>query len=163
VLAAAELAAPSFDIGLSSDKMFDDFEGIDAIRTLIRSHPSRQIDNYVLDVHKTNPTIKTALIFPPLIYGKGQGPGNQRSIQLPSLAKVTLEKGQTVRAGRGLNRWGNSHVADVARVFTGLAKEADKGTASRLWGDDGIYLTSCSEMVSHQSGSDPVACVACLG
>lgn len=110
------------------------------------------MDNYVLDASKNTPSVKTALVLPPIIYGKGEGPGNQRSIQIPSLARLTLEKGHVVRAGRGLNRWGSIHVADVARIFTGLALEASKGNQDdALWNDNGIYLANSGEMVGHLS------------
>ena len=106
------------------------------------------MDNYVLQASKEAPSVKTALVFPPIIYGKGEGPGNQRSIQIPSLARVTLEKGHVVRAGKGLNRWGSIHVADIARQFIGLALEASKGREDEaLWNDNGIYLSSAEEMV----------------
>ena len=149
-LAVKDLSSPSYDVGRESSDVYDDLDGIDAIRSLIRAHPSREMDNYVLDTSKATPSVRTALVLPPIIYGKGEGPGNQRSIQIPSLSRVTLEKGHVVRAGKGLNRWGSIHVADIARVFTGLAVEASKDRQDEaLWNDNGIYLTSAGEMVCH--------------
>lgn len=152
-LAIKDLSSPSYDVGRESSAVHDDLDGVEAIRSLIRAHPSREMDNYVLDASKATPSIRTALILPPIIYGKGEGPGNQRSIQIPSLSRVTLEKGHVVRAGKGLNRWGSIHVADIARVFTGLAVEASKDRQDEaLWNDNGIYLTSAGEMVCHAPG-----------
>ena len=113
-LAVKDLSSPSYDVGLPSSTIYDDLDGIADIRSLIRAHPVREMDNYILDVKKTSPFIKTAIILPPIIYGKGEGPVNQRSIQIPSLAKVTIENGYVVRAGVGLNYWsskiGRAHV-----------------------------------------------------
>lgn len=148
-LAVKELSSPSYDVGLPSSVVYDDLEGIDEIRSLIRAHPVRAMDNYLLDVSKTTPNVKTAIVLPPIIYGKGEGPGNQRSIQIPSLCRVTLERGHVVRAGQGLNRWGSIHVKDIARLFTALAQEAHEGRRDDgLWNDNGIYLSNAGEMVS---------------
>jgi nucleoside-diphosphate-sugar epimerase len=157
-LAIKDLSSPSYDVGRPSSTVYDDLDGVGDIRTLIRDHPAREIDNYLLDVSKTTPNIRTAIVFPPIIYGKGEGPGNQRSVQIPALCRVTLERGHVVRAGEGLNRWGSIHVKDVARVFTGLAEQALKNRQDEaLWNDNGIYLTTSGDFVSLQAASSPCA------
>ncbi|RSL82263.1 hypothetical protein CEP51_005271 [Fusarium floridanum] len=156
-LAVEELASPSFKPGEPSDEVWDDLDGVSSIRDLLKAHKSRAVDNYILDVTKQSPSVKTALILPPIIYGKGQGPIKQRSYQIPTLAKVALEKGHAVRVGRGLSRWGNVHVADVARLFYALAEAGVKGNDdSKIWGEDGIYLTGVGE-ISWADISDKVA------
>ncbi|KAJ4317295.1 hypothetical protein N0V84_007431 [Fusarium piperis] len=146
-LAVEELASPSFKPGEPSDEVWDDLDGVSSVRDLLRAYKSRAVDNYILDVAKKTPSIKTALVLPPIIYGKGQGPIKQRSYQIPTLAKVALERGHAVRVGRGLSRWGNVHVADVARLFYVLAETGVKGNDdSKIWGEDGIYLTGVGEI-----------------
>jgi hypothetical protein len=54
-------------------------------------------DNYLVNLQGP----KTALIFPPIIYGKGNGPVNQRSIQIPELSRVAIQTRQTVQVGKG--------------------------------------------------------------
>ena len=148
LLAADELTSDSFKPGEASEAIFDDVSGVDKLQSLIRAHSSRDVDNYLLDVAAKTPSIKIALVLPPIIYGLGQGPVNQRSVQIPSLAKVALEKGHAVRVGRGLSRWGNIHVGDVGRVFTALAEAAAKGNKDEnIWGENGIYLTGVGELV----------------
>lgn len=150
-LASADLASPSYDVGLPSPTVWDDLDGIDAIRRLLRSHRgSRAMDNYVLDAAEASPTrIRTALVLGPLIYGEGEGPGNRRSVQVPALARLVLEGGRgAVRVGRGENRWGTVHVGDVARVFTALAQAGADGKGEGMWGEGGIYLAGSGEMVS---------------
>ncbi|KAI1256436.1 hypothetical protein MGN70_001560 [Eutypa lata] len=146
-LAAPELASSSFVPGSASSDIYDDLSGIDDIRALVRAYPSRAVDNYILDVAARNPSIKTALVWPPVIYGTGEGPGNQRSIQVPTLARVAVERGHPVKVGEGLNRWNNIHVGDLGRLIGSLADAALGGDQRQeLWGYNGIYLSAAGEM-----------------
>ncbi|KAI5921434.1 hypothetical protein F4810DRAFT_722224 [Camillea tinctor] len=147
VLAAAEIASPSFSPGSPSSATFDDLEGASKLRDLIRAYPARATDNYILDVAGNNHGIKTAIVFPPIIYGQGQGPVNQRSIQIPTLCKVTLDRGAAVQVGKGENRWGNVHIRDLGKLISRLAEEASNDGAAKpeLWSDQGLYLTSVGE------------------
>lgn len=148
LLAVKDASSPTYEVGLPSSKIFDDVEDAEEIRTLIRDHPQREIDNYLLGVSKTTPQIHTALIFPPIIYGKAEGPVNQRSVQIPSLSKLALDRGHAVRVGAGQNIWGHVHVADIARLFTALAERGAQGSEDHsLWNDNGLYLSSAGEMV----------------
>ncbi|KAL2111030.1 hypothetical protein VUR80DRAFT_387 [Thermomyces stellatus] len=128
VLAAAELADKSRVSGTGSDTVFDNLAGIEAIRSLIKQHPSRAADNYMLSVAETTPHVKTAIVPAPMIYGQGRGPGNRRSVQIPELAKVTLER------RRGLR---------LARASAGGVEGDEDG---RVWGSNEIYLAAAGEM-----------------
>jgi nucleoside-diphosphate-sugar epimerase len=150
LLPVKDLSSPSFKPGEPSNEVWDDLDGVSSILDLIRSHDSRVVDNYILKIAKETPSIKTALVLPPIIYGKGQGPVKQRSVQIPALSKVAIERGHAVRAGRGLAAWTNVHVADLARLFTLLAENGAKGSEDEnVWGEKGIYLPGVGEMVSH--------------
>ncbi|SPJ72120.1 related to nucleoside-diphosphate-sugar epimerase [Fusarium torulosum] len=147
LLPVRDLASPSFKPGEPSDEVWDDLDGVSSIQDLIRTNDSRVVDNYILKAAKETPSIKTALVLPPIIYGKGQGPVKQRSVQIPALSKVALERGHAVRAGRGLARWTNVHVADLARLFTLLVETAAKGSDDgNVWGENGIYLPGVGEI-----------------
>lgn len=152
VLAADELASPSFVPGSASSNVFNDYDGVGDIQAIIRRHPTRAVDNYLLDTVSSDASIKTALVFPPIIYGEGEGPFNRRSIQIPSLARATIGLGRGLRIGAGENRWGNVHVRDVGRIFALLAKAAAEGNNSKgIWGKDGLYLTGVGEIVRQLS------------
>ncbi|KAF5009414.1 hypothetical protein FDECE_4346 [Fusarium decemcellulare] len=145
-LASREIADSSFQPGSPSDAVWDDLNGVADIRSLIRAHSFRQVDNYILDVAANDPKIKTAVVWPPIIYGEGQGPVNQRSIQIPTLSRVAIEKGHAVQAGDALNRWGNVHIRDLGKLFHNLVEAAVKGDQpEKLWGENGIYLTASGE------------------
>lgn len=150
-LAVAEFTSPSFSPGSASSEIIDDIEDASKFIKLLRDHKVRAVDNYILDVGSQESTIETALVFPPIIHGVGEGVVNQRSIQIPELARVTLEKGHGVRVGPGLSRWGNVHIRDLGRLFGALVEAATKPKGdSKLWNDDGIYLTGVGEIVSFQ-------------
>ncbi|PHH70359.1 hypothetical protein CDD82_7179 [Ophiocordyceps australis] len=147
-LAVDEMAAPDFVPGSSSSRIFDDASGLWELKSMIKAHPSRAVDNYMFDVAAEN-KIKTAVVFPPIIYGSGQGPVNRRSIQIPSLAQATLQRGRGLRVGQGLSRWGNVHIGDVGRILASLALKADGGDVGEpIWGDEGLYLAGVGELVT---------------
>ncbi|KAF4974551.1 hypothetical protein FZEAL_8575 [Fusarium zealandicum] len=161
LLAVKELASDSFKPGQASSEVFDDLDDASAIHSLIRENPSRAIDNYILDVANKSPSIKTALFFPPIIYGLGEGPGNKRSVQIPSLAKVTLEKGHGVRVGKGLSRWGNVHIRDLGQMLSAVTEAAANGNKDEsLWGENGIYLLGVGKELDFAEISDRVAWAA---
>lgn len=102
----------------------------------------------MLSVATDTPHIKTALIVPPMIYGKGSGPGNQRSVQIPELVKAILQRQKGLQVGPGLSRWGNIHIQDLSRVLLRLVEKAVKGDQNdNIWGLNGIYLPAAGEMV----------------
>lgn len=135
--------------GTASDVIFDDLDGISNLRSFLRQHPQRGVDNYLLSVGADEPQINTALVFPPVIYGAGQGPVNQRSIQVPELAKATLKRGRGLQVGEGLNRWDITHVHDVGQLIVrlvGKAIDAQPGD-EEIWNENGLYLTGVGETV----------------
>ncbi|KAI1341102.1 hypothetical protein F5Y15DRAFT_376943 [Xylariaceae sp. FL0016] len=147
LLAAGELASPSFTPGSASSNVYDDIADAAKIRDLIRGTPTRVVENYVLNVAEGNTGIKTALIFQPIIYGKGEGPVNQRSIQIPAIAKDTLQRGKGVRVGECLSIWGDVHIKDIGKLVSKLAEEATKKQArDEVWSGQGLYLTDVGEM-----------------
>nr|CEG04671.1 unnamed protein product [Fusarium clavum] len=94
-----------------------------------------------------NSSVKTALVVPPMIYGLGRGPVNQRSIQIPSLVNATLKRQRGLQVGPGESRWGNIHVADLSRIFQRLVDKAVEGNEdSSTWGAKGLYFTGVGEL-----------------
>lgn len=93
---------------------------------------------------------------PPIIYGVGEGPINQRSIQILTLCKVALERGKAVTVGKGESRWGSVHVGDIAKLIASLAEAGAKENQDEaLWGENGIYLTGVDELVRTVPHSQP--------
>ena len=130
--------------------MHDDLKDTGKIISIIRSNPARTVDNLVLDQDSSK--VKTALLVGPLIYGTGEGPGNTRSIQVPEMARVTLEKGEGFRVGAGKSVWSTIHVRDLGAVFGKLAQAADEDKAD-AWNENGVYCVESGKKVGHQAQS----------
>ncbi|KAI0019436.1 NAD(P)-binding protein [Xylariomycetidae sp. FL0641] len=147
-LAAPELADKSRVPGSPSDRVFDDMDGIQEIRDVIQKHANtRVVDNFIVSEAAKSPKISTALVVPPIIYGQGRGPCNTRSIQIPELAKRTIQRGRGLQIGKGLSRWGNVHIEDLGKLFVLLVERATSGAAgNEAWNEDGIYLTGLGEI-----------------
>ncbi|KAM0270395.1 hypothetical protein ACHAPA_003579 [Fusarium lateritium] len=146
-LAVGELADKSRVSGSGSDVIYNDFTGVEAIKSLIKQYPNRTVDNYMISVAERNSPVKTALIIPPMIYGQGRGPVNQRSIQIPGLVNATLKRQRGLHIGPGESRWGNIHIADLSRIFVRLVEKAVEGhEESNVWGAHGLYFTGVGEL-----------------
>jgi nucleoside-diphosphate-sugar epimerase len=138
------------NIGEASSKIYDDWDGIEEVTTLPDSAPHRNVDKVViaggLDHAKTT---KTAIVAPPAIYGKGRGPDNQRSMQLPDLAKWTLRNKNGFQVGAGKAYWNSIHVADLSKLYLKLVEAAAAGGGNATWNDQGYYF---AEQGEHQWG-----------
>ncbi|RFN48355.1 hypothetical protein FIE12Z_7404 [Fusarium flagelliforme] len=146
-LAAGELADKTRVFGSGSDVIYNDLSGIDSIKSFIRQYPSRAVDNYIISVKEQESPVKTALVIPPIIFGKGRGPGNQRSMQIPDLANATLMRQRGLRVGAGESRWGNIHIQDLSRLFLRLVEKAAEGDQDEnIWGANGVFFTGVGEM-----------------
>lgn len=148
-IAAAELADKSRQFGTGSDAVFDDLEGASAVRSMIDAHKtSRAVDHFILNAN--DPSVRTALVFPPVVYGRGSGPVHTTSVQVPALARATLLRKRGLRVGPGLSRWGNVHIEDLSALFVRLIEEAAAGNSDKkLWDENGLYLTGVGEMVRY--------------
>lgn len=87
-------------------------------------------------------------MFPPLIYGRGRGPVNQRSVQVPELAKATLQRRAGLQVGKGQSIWSNVHITDISQIFGKLVGKALQGEESELWNENGLYFAENGELVS---------------
>ncbi|KAL8663730.1 MAG: hypothetical protein Q9202_003676 [Teloschistes flavicans] len=133
--------------GEASSKIYNDLDGVSEVTSLPDFAPHRNVDKIILassDAH-----VKPAIVCPPTIYGQGRGPGNQRSIQVPQLAKATLQKGHGIQVGAGKTYWTNVHVHDLSDVYTLLVEAAAAGGGKASWGSEGYYFTENGE---HQWG-----------
>ncbi|KAJ3096908.1 hypothetical protein HK100_005470 [Physocladia obscura] len=61
--------------------------------------------------------IKTVTFVPPLVYGLGRGLFKRHSGQIPGLIRNCLANGQAEFIGKGLSKWSNVHVVDLAQAF----------------------------------------------
>ncbi|GLA59313.1 hypothetical protein AtubIFM55763_004627 [Aspergillus tubingensis] len=139
VLSIPDIVASAF--GEPSDKVYSDVDGADELRELIQQYSAKRVvDNLILSLIPAANRPKTALIFPPIIYGRGRGPVNQRSIQIPELARVTMQRRGGIQVGKGEATWSNVHISDVSSIFVKLAEKALRDEEGNLWNKNGLYF-----------------------
>ena len=108
-----------------------------------------------LVISQSPSSVKTALIVGPLIYGVGNGPVNQRSVQAPEIAKTTLKLGHGFKLNEGKNIWSNIHVHDLASLVSllvGAAKDGKDG----FWNEEGVFNVENGELVRHQIATNDI-------
>ena len=140
--------AAAIGYGKLDEKVFNDWDGVAEVTSLPDAAIHRNVDKIILAAgtrHGTN--VETAIVCPPLIYGRGRGPDNQRSIQLPELAKAILTSKKGVQIGAGKNIWNNVHVADLSKVYLKLVEAAAAKGGNVSWGTDGYYFAENGEHV----------------
>jgi len=87
-------------IGEPPVKEYNDLEGIQELITLPDSAFHRNVDKIVLETGTTySDSVKTAIVCPPTIYGRGRGPSLTRSKQAYELTNATIKrkKGSSAR------------------------------------------------------------------
>ena len=140
--------------GEASQTIYDDLDGVAKVTTLPDDAPHRNVDKIVLQAgtQDGDDRVKTAIVCPPTIYGRGRGPGNQRSHQVPELARAILERGYGVQVGAGKTLWGNVHVHDLSDLYLKLVENAAAGGSTAewegkpaLWGSEGYYFCENGE------------------
>lgn len=136
-------------LGKWNEKQYNDVSGIEELTNLPDEAFHRNVDKLVLETGvKHSDAVKTVIVCPPTIYGKGRGPVSVRGRQVYELAKLVLQSKQTPIIGDGKARWNNVHVADLSDVFVLLAEKAAKrDTSEELWGAKGYILTENGEHV----------------
>jgi nucleoside-diphosphate-sugar epimerase len=71
--------------------------------------------------------IRSVVLCNTMIYGNAMGAPAQ-SVQIPVLAQLARESGVARYIGRGLNRWSNVHIADVAALYALAIARAPAGS-----------------------------------
>lgn len=143
IIAFADIERQTF--GESSSKIYDDWDGIGEITSLPDFAPHRNVDKIILAADTHN--VKSAIVCPPTIYGRGRGPGNQRSHQVPELSRCTLQKGHGIQVGAGKTYWSNVHVHDLSDAYVALIEAAAAGGGKATWGREGYYFIENGEHV----------------
>jgi nucleoside-diphosphate-sugar epimerase len=107
-------------MGEPSNRIFDE-------ATPIEPHADKAarvaIDRLVLDA----PGIRSVVLCNTMIYGNALGAPAQ-SVQIPALVRQAKASGVARYIGRGLNRWSNVHIADVAALYALAITKAPAGT-----------------------------------
>lgn len=133
-------------LGEHSDREYNDWTAVQDLTGLPSDAFHKNVDDLVLNAGSDS--VKTAILCPPTIYGRGRGPAHQRSRQAYELAHLILTGGYIPIIGQGKARWNHVHVSDLAQVFVLLTEAAVAGkTDAELWNDKGYYLVENGEHV----------------
>jgi nucleoside-diphosphate-sugar epimerase len=94
--------------------------------------------------------VRTVIVCPPMIYGTGRGL-KAESDQIPKLIALAREVGTGVYFGKGLNRWSNVHIDDLAGLYLLAAEKAP--AASFFFAENGeASFKEIAEWISHSLG-----------
>jgi nucleoside-diphosphate-sugar epimerase len=107
-------------MGEPSDRIFDEAMPIEPLSD---KATRVAIDRLVLSAAG----IRSVVLCNTMIYGHALGPPAQ-SVQIPALVRQAKASGVVRYIGRGLNRWSNVHIADVAALYLLALAKAPAGT-----------------------------------
>ena len=94
--------------------------------------------------------IRSVVICPPMIYGKGLGL-QPDSDQLPKIIALSKQAGAGVYFGKGLNRYSNVHIDDLVELYL-LALEKAPGGSFFFAENGDASFKEIAEMVSRSLG-----------
>lgn len=85
--------------------------------------------------------VKTYIMMPPTIYGRGTGFFNQGSMQIPSIIRGAIKAGVPEYVGEGTARLGHVHVTDLALLYELVLSKVLSGEVIPS-GRRGIYFSN---------------------
>lgn len=86
--------------------------------------PRHEIDNFVLSAATQG--VRSIVLCNSMIYGTGTGL-NPNSVQIPPLVMEAKREGVVHIVGKGINRWSNVHIEDVATLYSLALKKSPAG------------------------------------
>lgn len=92
--------------------------------------PARQTGVTINDTMRkagADRNIRSIVIVPSMIYGDSIGL-DVESVQLPFIYRKSIQTGKGVFIGKGINRWSNVHIADVADLYLLALEKAPAGS-----------------------------------
>ncbi|OJD34992.1 nad dependent epimerase dehydratase family protein [Diplodia corticola] len=87
-------------------------------RTLDSTHPyiqrTAELSSVALGLELG---VRTVVIMPPLVWGRGTGTGKRESTQVPAYVRVAARRGRAVVMGDGRGEWDHVHVEDLGGLY----------------------------------------------
>jgi len=113
-----------------------------------KNHPDtynqRVTDVSVVDTGEAE-GVKTYIIIPPTIHGRGTGLFNTLSNQVPNLTRLAIKKGQAAVIGEGKGIWNHVHVVDLSVLYLLLLRAVVARQPDLPYGKKGIYFAESGE------------------
>ncbi|KAJ5628615.1 hypothetical protein N7490_010843 [Penicillium lividum] len=133
--------------GIERPKEYNDWEGVSELVNLPEDAFHRNVDRIIINIGKENPSVRTAVVCPPTIYGQGRGPVNTKSLQAYMLSAAVLKRGKGFLVGKGENVWHQVHVQDLSNVYLALGDAASEGGGKATWNEEGYYFAENGSFV----------------
>lgn len=124
------------------DDIKDDVYEYERMRNGLRPYHQRTTELGVID-KSLELGIKTLVMMPPLVFGRGEGLFNRVSVQIPIYVEAALKQGQAVMIGDGKGELDHVHVEDLASLYAIVVNEILEDGGKRLpQGKKGIIFAS---------------------
>ncbi len=113
--------------------------------------------------------MKSYIVMPGMIYGEVVSPlvdaGLQysRSRPIPMFLRPSISRGQAGVIGKGLSRWANVHVDDVADLFLLLWNAIVSGSEKAGHGWEGFYIAASDESDAYEYAKETARVLVELG
>ncbi|KAE9980466.1 hypothetical protein EG328_000285 [Venturia inaequalis] len=128
-------------LGLFNPKIYSDMANIDEIIARPAHAYHMYTDSIVRDAAlQHGDKIKTAIVCPPDVYGRGQGPGRQLSWFIPFFVESIRKLGVPFYMREGSNARGWVHIDDLTQIYVSLVEAAVSENKS------GYYLPTSQEV-----------------
>ncbi|KAF8065200.1 hypothetical protein FPV67DRAFT_173853 [Lyophyllum atratum] len=122
----------------AAEKLYDD-EHVEDIKAIPVDYVHRACDVLISKAGEAG-DIRSYVIMPPLIYGRGTGPFHRTSVQIPALIRGALKLGQSCHYGKGKSLWNGVHVQDLTDLVVLLLDDALSATPKAPHGGEGFYF-----------------------
>ncbi|KAI8716794.1 hypothetical protein NCS52_00973800 [Fusarium sp. LHS14.1] len=123
-------------------KVWSDVDDLDAIWSLPAEAIHRETDPLIQEAWtKYGDNLKTAIVCPPNMHGRGTGPGRVDSFFVPSFWSESVKPGAMFYVGSGSNIYSRAHVEDAAQAFLKLVEAAVDGGQGAERGRQDYVLT----------------------
>ncbi|KAG6860706.1 hypothetical protein C0995_008291 [Termitomyces sp. Mi166 len=121
-----------------SEKVYDD-EHVEDIQAIPADYVHRSCDT-VISAAGAAGDIRSYIIMPPLIYGRGTGPFHRTSVQIPALIRSALKLKQACYYGKGLPWWNAVHVQDLIDLYLIILDDALSANPRAPRSANGFYF-----------------------
>lgn len=113
------------------DDLRDDVYGYERMRNDLRPYHQRTTELGIID-RSLELGVRTVVVMPPLVFGRGKGLFNRVSVQIPVYVEAALRRDQAVVVGEGSGELDHVHVEDLAELYAILVEEILENGGERL-------------------------------
>ncbi|KAI0554299.1 NAD(P)-binding protein [Xylaria curta] len=133
-------------LGRFNPKIYSDIDDIKELVSRPDNALHRRTDAIVLKAAADHgDRLKTAIVCPPDIYGRGHGPGRRASYYIPWFVEAIKKLGKPFYLQDGSNMRGWVHIDDFVQIYISLVEAAVTGGGSVSWGREGYFLAASQE------------------